>query len=270
MLDNDKIIDIAKRIDVTKKRWNHVLAIRNHALTEIEKIQQEIKHHLFKMIENEYYPKEINEIHEFLRKNAITLQEDTATVIRSYEISLKIIRHPRHMPLVLKYFEEVPDQYKEMFKTSIEELSHYYNLIEQRIEKDILVSMNNQLSFLQSFLKSNDIATIFGYMMHYKHYKSILSHINSELHPAVGKVKKMMKVGKTVIKKAEFYTEDHKRMSGLIFIGVSLLGIAIDSMCPASRILQRLLKIAHTFHKLGHYGVEAEHYFHATAGILAH
>lgn len=261
MVEKEDLIRLQERIKTTQTRFENIIRFRNVKIFgEKKKIHKKIVQYLVKSIKKDLDPAEVQKIVAYLREEAAVLLERTERERYSLDVLLKVINHPRHLPVVFKIFHQLEEDEKRQFEHPIRAVWHIFKQMEKEIYNNLIPNVNRQLGYLNNFVSSGNLTPLIEYSQLFKENLRFLEEFNKKtIKPTAKYISRVWKRVKKVVKKPFEFTEEHKTAVAVFALSITLLAVVIPAIAPAGGILGGIF----SFFKVGvHYGEKILHTYH--------
>ncbi len=186
MVGNPEILELYERIDTLKKRYGRVNDIRIDALKKKSYSHNKILEFLTKLVNEPLGSNEINNVLQQIFAEMNASYNANITDQRSYDVIVQVMTHERHMPLILKYLEQLDtentDSQITQIKTQMINLNDIYNTMLTRTPL-VKASLDQQVKLQENFSQTGSLNALIKYLQEFRNEQKIEQEILEEIIP---------------------------------------------------------------------------------------
>jgi len=233
MVETAELKALEERIKTTKARYGRVFTYRLRLIKDIQKIQREVIKHIVNALEHDLDEATFQTGLQSLKTSTQQLLEKTTRSERTLDVLLKVIRHPRHLPLILNYFDQIPRKERGDFEHAINSIRSIFQDLERLLQNQLLPIVKRQSQYLEYFIKTQNVTYLIEYITLFRQEQKLIDEFGKRIHKYVSFLKGSWGKVAEILKAPAKFSDAHKRAATLMWLGLALAGIVL-SFCPAT------------------------------------
>ena len=223
MINDPKLRRLAERIKTTKKRYSTVVNYRSKTIKEEGRTKQRIVKIIVNMLETGEEEKHMQTLNEETAKLLSLIEKDK----KSLKTLLDVINHPRHLPVIRRYFNNLDPKAKIKFQVAVNRLDYLLEEIRSVVENELLADIDTEMSYILKFRQTNNFVFLVEYIRYFRDENNALERVRSELTPHLKTIRSTFGFVRQILNKPVEFEEDHKKAAAAFIIILNLFVIFI-------------------------------------------